>query len=282
MPKLFVIGDSFTSLSTEEEYRNHRLWTIQLSKKLKSDLFCWGCPGSSQDWLMTALHNSKNEITSEDYLVLVFTHPTRFWFFDDQPDICNPFIDEFDHIVGYERAQAVINYYKYIQRDSLDLLHQEARLGCIANMSRVRGWRNPVIINAFETDYLQNDFTNLTIAKGSLTQGPSQKELEDYTTIMNIFTEIRDPRYNHLCLDNHDVLADKLYETLVNNVELDLTQGFFEGIIKKDFLNDQEFCESQLNLNIINNAEKHRLEKFRKNNIAFYVRAGLTKLSKQW
>lgn len=281
MPKLIVIGDSFAALSQDDTQRHPRLWMSQLGRKLKADLYCWGCPGSSQDWLMTILHSAKNELTSEDYIVLVFTHPTRFWFFEDAPDVCNPFIVDFDKYVSPEKVQTVINYYKHIQRDPLDLIHQESRLGHIANMARVRGWRDPIIINAFDTDYPRDEFTNLKISKGNLTQGPSNKELEDYNKIMDTFVEIGDPRYNHMCLDNHDVLADKLYHTFTTNAELDLTQGFFENIIKTDFLSNQEFCNEQLNPYILQNVEK-RISKFRRNDVAFYIRAGLTHLSKQF
>jgi len=59
-----------------------------------------------------------------------------------------------------------------------------------------------------------------------------------------------DKRRNHLSRENHKILANKLIDSLVNNVDLDLTTGFDQAFITKDNCNSPDF---------IIDAEQHKL-----------------------
>jgi hypothetical protein len=55
-----------------------------------------------------------------------------------------------------------------------------------------------------------------------------------------------DCRYNHLCLTNHDILAEKISQALITDTPADLTTGFKSDLIDPEWFNDAEFCNSQL------------------------------------
>jgi hypothetical protein len=59
-----------------------------------------------------------------------------------------------------------------------------------------------------------------------------------------------DKRRNHMSRANHKILANKLIDSLVNNVDLDLTTGFDQAFITKDNCNSPDF---------IIDAEQHNL-----------------------
>lgn len=284
MAELYVIGDSFSYLHPDKESQNERVWSVALAKKLKCGLYNSSCAGSSQDWLIDSLYKFRNQITPDDHIVLVMTHPSRFWFFDEYPQLCNPFIIDFDRDISSGQSDAVAAYYKHIQRDTFDLRHQTARLGNIANLARVHGWRDPIIMFGFETKVMfKEDCPNLKFANGFLTQDPSVGELSAYKEILNLFSG-NDPRFNHLCLDNHDILVEKLYKTLIHGEDLDLTTGFIKDIITPDFLTNKEFCDSQLDpVGIKRLKESQRqISKYLKPVTPFVKRAGLTHLPRQF
>lgn len=284
MPELYVIGDSFSYLHPDEESQNPRIWSVALAKKLKCGLYNSSCAGSSQDWLIDSLYKFKNQITPDDYIVLVLTHPSRFWFFDEYPQLCNPFIIDFDRDITSGQSEAVAAYYKHIQRDTFDQRHQTIRLGNIANLARVNGWRDPVIMFGFETNVLfKEDYPNLKFGNGFLTQDPSVGELSAYKEVLNLFSG-NDPRFNHLCLDNHDILVDKLYNTLVHGTKLDLTTGFIRDIITPNFLEDEQFCREQLDIVRLKRLKESLKEthKYLKPITPFIKRAGLNRLPKQF
>ena len=47
-----------------------------------------------------------------------------------------------------------------------------------------------------------------------------------------------DMRYNHLCLSNHDILAEKIINALTTGERLDLTTGFIQGIYTSKLLDN--------------------------------------------
>jgi hypothetical protein len=58
-----------------------------------------------------------------------------------------------------------------------------------------------------------------------------------------------------MCLSNHAILADKLYNQIVNNQPLDLTFGFIKNIFKNNYA-DLEFADKELDLNALEHRNK--------------------------
>ena len=82
-----------------------------------------------------------------------------------------------------------------------------------------------------------------------------------------------DCRYGHLCLRNHDILAEKLLEGLESNTRPDLNKGFHRHFITPEWHKDQALIDSELNLDLV--PHFHRMAEKNKNYIPWKIRAGI-------
>lgn len=244
MSELYIIGDSFAVM--KQENINPNVWPILLSQRLGYNLSNTSCAGVSQDWLLNQLHQIRKQITPDDQLIITLSDCNRFWFFEDFPDVAEPRATELGEIIGKDRAKAAEYYFRYIQRNSLSINHQISRLGLIAHLTSLYNWKPPIILLSFQ-EYVpeQELFPNLIFSKGTLIYNVSNKELQSGNNDHFFFKGI-DVRHNHMCLSNHTILADKLYNQIVNNQPLDLTFGFLTGLLKKDYDSDTEFAKKEL------------------------------------
>lgn len=267
MSRLFVIGDSFASSPPKGD--NTMTWPRLVNEKLKnhigqeSQLINNSLIGSSQDWLWTHLQIWLNyEMTADDHLIICLTHPSRVWFLDRLPEMTNANIIDLDRWVTKEEAKAIELYIRYIQRPMIDLMNVNNRLAYVAYQVQRRKLRKPLIIKCFDQDLDQGmDFEELKIAKGSLMSDVQYHEFHDpESEVSNRYWHGVDARYNHLCLRNHEVLAEKVFQSLVTDQELDLTQGFYRNFLVDSMLDDLEFCEKELEMTVL---EKNRSNKDR-------------------
>ena len=261
MSKLYIVGDSFAATSTTL-LDGTPVWYKVLAEKLGVDqIINNSIIGAAQDFAWFSLQNWRDHITSDDYLVVILTHPGRFWFIEDDPST-----GKYDNVIGNESqfkpnvATAIKMYVEYIQRPSLDTVWLENRLGWLAYNAYLCGWRKPLIVPAFTQDIRQAiDYPNIQFAVGSLTDHVSnpeiaippesfrsKKELNDYIKKINDVNNMVDVRHNHMCLSNHEILAEKLYQSLTTGIKLDLTVGFKTEIFNKLTANDPEFIKNEL------------------------------------
>jgi hypothetical protein len=261
MSKLYIVGDSFSADSTTLKDTTP-VWYRVLAERLGVDqIINNSIIGAAQDFSWYSLQNWRNYITSDDYLVVVLTHPGRFWFIENDPSTA-----KYDNVHGYESqfppnvATAIKMYIEYIQRPTLDTVWLENRLAWLAYNTHLCKWRKPLIILGFTQDISQAvDYPDIQFSNGSLTDhvaNPeikippnffnSDKDFENYIKILDEVNNGVDVRHNHMCISNHAILADKVYESLVNNVTLDLTSGFEYEIFNKTTANDAEFVKNQL------------------------------------
>lgn len=256
--KLWIFGDSWSSHFSPED--SDRIWTRQLAQRLSHakaepvQLRNHSLIGCAPDWITEQFLKSTIEMQPEDYCIIILTSPYRYWYFEDIPSLSNWNIIDFDTVVTKEQAQAVELYIKHIQRDKLDTLHNVNRLGNIAYECAARGLRRPMIIKGFDQDLnVAESYPDLNIAQGYLTRiqygeycdKDSMAALEDKIASPNWFRGF-DCRYNHLCLSNHDILADKLLRGLLTNQSPDLTQGFIEDLIADRWWENQSLCQNEL------------------------------------
>ncbi len=236
---MWIVGDSFSHINNEDICEN--AWHLIVPKTLDLDLHNYSQGGTAQDWAWRNLRDWQFEITPADQLIIVLTHPSRFWFFEDHPTVSNHNIVDFDQVINdKDRALAAKHFIQYIQRPELDIQATDHRMGWLSNMVYKYNWKKPIIIKAFEQTIYTDLYPNLIFAKGNLYD---VSRGEDTETIEHRYCDIR---YNHLCLSNHKILADKLVDTIVNGSLLDLTTGFLEKIYSKDLLEDNNLVTSEL------------------------------------
>lgn len=256
-PRLWIFGDSWSALDPKDI--NKRTWMCQVSEQLSQhigvtvEMINSSLVGSSQDWLLNAYLKVADDIAPNDYVVLVLTSPDRYWFFEDLPSLSNINILDAEKELPKHRLAAVEGFVKHIDRPHLHLLHGTSRLALIAYTTRLRGLRRPLIVPGFDQilEHLA-EWPDLSICNGYLTAAQydeykQPEELAKLVTDRNVsYFNGYDCRYNHLCLTNHDILANKISQALITNTPADLTTDFEKDLISREWYNDTEFCNSQL------------------------------------
>lgn len=248
-PTLWIVGDSFSHINQEDICED--TWHLILPKTLNFDLHNYSQGGTAQDWAWRNLRDWQFEIKPEDQLIVVLTHPSRFWFFEDRPDVSNHNIIDFDYVINdKERALAAKYFIQYIQRPELDIQALDHKMGWLSNLVYKNNWKKPLIIKAFEQSIYTDLYPNLIFSNGSLYD---VSVAEGNRTVENRHT---DTRYNHLCLSNHKILAEKITNTITTGCELDLTTGFRQNIYTKELLENPKQTElSPAQLQIYNTSK---------------------------
>lgn len=255
MSRLFVIGDSFSASPPKGD--TTLVWPRLVCEKLQKltnkeiVLINNSLVGSSQDWIWTHLQIWLNyEMTADDYLVICLTHPSRVWFLERMPEMSNANIIDLDKHVTKEEAKAIELFIRYIQRPMIDLMNVNNRLAYVAYQTNRRKLKKPIVIKCFDQDLDQaQEFEELIIANGSLMSDVQYHEfINPEQETDNKFWHGIDARYNHLCLRNHGILADKVLHSLITQEPIDLKQGFHQNFLMESLLEDNNFCVNELNL----------------------------------
>lgn len=269
MSRLFVIGDSFAASPPKGD--NTLSWTRLIVEKLhlhygkEFTLINNSLIGSSQDWMWTHLQGWLHyEMTPEDYLVICLTHPSRVWFLERMPEMTNANIIDLDKWVSKEEAKAIELYIRYMQRPMIDLMNVNNRLAYVAYQVQRKGLKKPILIKCFDQDLDQgNEFPELKIANGSLMSDVQYHEfVNPEAEHSNNFWHGIDPRYNHMLLRNHEILAEKIVQDFINNSGVDLTTGFHKNIIAESMWDDIDFCKQELNFSVVTKNRENK-DRFR-------------------
>jgi len=251
MSNLWVLGDSYGAhFYKDEKFKTNWFWTQQLCEKLKCDHYRNFCqPGIANEYTQQMLTNIIKHVSPNDYIVLISTQPGRQWFFDQHPHMANYYNLNLVDTVGREKANAIRQY----------AIHLESERRVINSFNQFLGWvhyttdkhnLNLIIIPGFESTEGGFPISHLYNVRGSLLDVSNNEfcSSDDDNWFRNEFcgdnkTSL-DWRAGHLIKDNHYVLADKLYNTIINKEELNLSDGFKEKIIQKNI--DTDYLLSQL------------------------------------
>lgn len=258
MPKLFVLGDSFSFPHETKE----PLWPIITAKHLSEKL---GEPvevvnesviGVGQDFVWKKLDSVLQIMTPEDFLVIVLTSCNRFWVLENHPEYSNLMsVENISHVTQDPELQAaLLGFINRIWRHSLASQFQNHRLGFLSYYVLKNNLRAPVILKGFENDIDNEDkfpelnFSNHSLAKVQL------EEFEKFDGLFNKGDILMDPkywhhvdcRYNHLCLSNHKVLSEMLSGSLLSGNPVDLgSDKFYKNIITEKNCKDKDFASKE-------------------------------------
>jgi hypothetical protein len=262
---LYVIGDSFSVPPKPEDAT--LTWPQQVARGLKEqlghdvvleNLSIMGC---AQDYAWDVLQQLlEYRIKEDDHVIIALTHPSRFWYLDRMPEMTNSNIIDLDSYVTKDEANAIEYYIRYIQRPRLDLIHINNRMGYLAYQVLKKKLNRPVIMKCFGQDVDQADeWAEINWAKGVLMDDVQQWEFENADADRDAkFWYGLDGRYNHMCLSNHKILADKLVHSLLTDTTPDLTEGFVKGLIKHNALKDDDFVSKELDVATVQSNLEHR------------------------
>ena len=262
---LYVIGDSFSVPPKSTD--TTMTWPQQVARGLKDhlghdvvleNLSLMGC---AQDYCWDILQQLlEYRIEENDHIIVALTHPSRFWYLDHMPEMTNANIIDLDSFVSKDEARAIEYYIRYIQRVRLDLIHINNRLGYLAYQVLKKKLNRPIIMKCFGQDVDQaSEWQEINWANGILMDDVQQWEFEDMDADRDAkFWYGLDGRYNHMCLSNHKILADKLIHSLLTDTAPDLTKGFVKGLIKEDALRDDDFVAKELDVATVRSNLEHR------------------------
>jgi hypothetical protein len=264
MQRLIILGDSFSVPRGVDDPAE--TWVNTLGQHI-SELT--GKPvetkngsmvGSAQDWVWQQLINYMPYSTPDDYLMICLTHPSRFWFLKDLPQMTNVGIIDIDQWIDRDQERAIEGYLRYIQRPELDTQFMIQRMGWLAYQVKSRGLRRPLMVKCFRQEVGESaDYSELNWANGNLFDNIQFHEFEDPSDEKNTdYWYGIDCRYNHMLLSNHRILTPRVADALVNDSTLDLTHGFIQGAIKEDSLEDQDFVNQELCPHIVEEMWKRR------------------------
>jgi len=256
--KLFVLGDSFSAQrpGTADAPTWHKLTADLLSEHhgepvhlINSSLigsaqdFCWGI---LQEWFFNGA------IGPDDYIVIALTHPSRYWFLDRLPELTNANIIDLDRHISQEEATAIELFIKHIQRPSLDTMLLVNRMAYLALMVNEHKLHRPLMLKCFsQVVGAAEEFEELNWCQGNLFENIQRDEFANNTLEINdVFWRGLDGRFNHMCLSNHKILAEKLADSLINNTVLDIRSGFIKNIIPEDWETNVEFQKTELDYEI--------------------------------
>ena len=226
MRNLFIFGDSF-SQNFDEEWA----WTRALGKQLKVDsLYNASAVGVANDWILLKLRKQLVNITKDDVVVVILTAPNRSWLIEKYPEYSNYLIANLDDFISKEEAASIKNYVLNIQRDDIDLFRFEHQVAWIKQIQQNAGF-DLLVIPGFP---LNIDYTGLIEVVGDLSSSVSSAEFIN-DCYWDWYSQGIDTRYNHLCKDNHEILAGKCVKSLLTKEPLDLAVGFKRSILKIDF-----------------------------------------------
>lgn len=232
MTNLVIFGDSFTENDFEKavpeqskiEYDSyHNNWTNQLANKLSVNEINYGMGGTSIEYSLTKFYDYiRDNDVSNDICIFALTSPQRqYWgdfykrktFTDFDFDIDDSIDDNILHWV-IDNEQMSKMEARWI--NATCMLHNFAYL-----------FKKMIILNCFSTDIVMQDLyryikpnNEVLVVKGSLRKHISSNEYIHEEPLW-------DPRPNHISDANHKILADEIYNAIVNDTELDLTNILF-------------------------------------------------------
>jgi len=242
-PSLWIFGDSFSVPGKVEDSDDLIAWQwgLNLANKLHMVANFIAEYGVSNEWIILQLNSYLKEFKPGDKIIVQTTQANRFPFLDDTPSLSNMQGVEQSSIKGLltkEQYKAISLYYKHIQTDEKDQLRHEANISFLNTMKWLLSQNNIelVIIPGFAHPKVvplpgpQIIGTLQTISKNEFITNKAGEKwyARGYP----------DTRLNHICKDNHEILADRLYEYLKNKRTLDLATGYRSTFLSVD-LEDQ-------------------------------------------
>jgi hypothetical protein len=214
MPKLWLYGDSFT-LHDKADVNS---WPALLAQKLCVPQYTVNAyAGASNDWIFYMLTTTISEMSIGDYVVVQTTQKHRQWFFESQPSVSNYWIKDLEKFVAPDKVKAVDMYIEHLQRDQIDDIRWTQFSLALERLTRLIDV-NFLILPGFN---LVNGVAG-TLATVSDDEFLVSERIQPYFDSYNGI----DPRSNHLSPNNHQVLADKIFNFFNVGQPIDLTSNF--------------------------------------------------------
>ena len=272
MNKLFVVGDSFSAPPKEGD--PFLPWYAQAAQQLNMNCLNFSGIGVSQDWCWWKMAQDLDRITTEDPILVVLTHPGRYWYFDDKPQMTNPNIVNIDRELTPDQMEAVKGYMMQIQRPPLDIQQLSHRLGWLQAQCQLRKLKPAQILCAFplyiKTPFPMDEHVNwdnyshIKISNGDLLTHVETPEMVKGLSEYDLWQGY-DCRYNHMIKSNHKLLAETVAEAIDNQQSIDLMKpNWTKEVLDRSVFDNDKFIDQELDRTAMENRVNYLKTEFQK------------------
>ena len=232
MTTLYMYGDSFGA-----DWRTDWQWHRQLVSRLNMNgvniqrVVNQCVSGCSNDYSFDMF--TKDTQQPGDVVIFLLTDISRQTYWWDKPHVGN-----LRSITETETAQelkatepdkynAALDYWLHLNDYHVNFRRLEQLVYSLRVMQIERELKFQMI-PCFPVDI---NWTDQVEVIGNLTESVCDREFADESVIEEWYGTSIDTRANHMTIDNHTVLANKVYAALMNNHTIDLTKDFTTGFL---------------------------------------------------
>jgi hypothetical protein len=230
---LWVFGCSF---SVGSKFHNNKLWKYPenwidiVAKNLGiTNVNNFAQFGVSNEFIFKSFGENFGNFRSGDYVLIQTTSPIRKWFFEDHPNHSN-ITNMRSGTFSSAEESALKSYLTVLQNDNFDDILYTQFLYAVSYF----------IINKPTVKFLiLPGFGDAPNVDGNLAK-IGEHEFDSESTLNKFYdTHHWDPRLNHMTYNNHQILAQKVTEYLLNKDNtIDLINGFENNLYNKDYIGE--------------------------------------------
>lgn len=232
MTTLYIYGDSFGA-----DWKTDWQWHRQLVSKLnmngvRIDRVVNQCVcGCSNDYSFDMF--TKDRQKPGDVVIFLITGIDRQTYWWDKPYLCNlKSITETEaakdlKATDTDKYNAALDYWIHLDNYHLNFRRLEQLVYSLRVMQIERELKFQMI-PCFPAEI---NWTDQIEVIGNLTDTVCDGEFVTLDDAEEWYSTSMDTRANHMVLDNHTVLANKVYSALVHNEKIDLTKDFQRGFL---------------------------------------------------
>jgi len=237
MSKLWIFGDSYSipiaflkeafAIKAKIDPTIYTTnWIEEVTKKIPvKELEVFSQFGVSNEWIFKKVFEQVKNFKTNDCVIVQLTNSNRHWFFKDKPTESNIVqgLAHPDH--SKDKRKAIEGYIKYLDNDHMNDIIYTSMI--YSFMYLKIGMPNIKIL-------LLPGWGSAPETIGNLTNNVCDAEFDNKETQEVFYSETGfDRRLNHMSIDNHYILADKIADYFNNNIPVDLTTGFETNIYTK-------------------------------------------------
>jgi len=233
---LWTFGDSF--INTYSRMPIGENWTQMLAKKLGMELKDFGLSGSSLEYSTFQYTEHYDEIKEGDIVIVALTaFGARKWLNINDIRIQTPHrLESAEDLTEQDKQHYSRVFAEHDIRTTASLF--TLFMHSLSDLKKQKGVK-VVALPCFEHGTLYLDglsLTNIPKVKGNLRHHISDHEVKGSSEQKQCL-QFDDPRVNHMEKCNHIILAEKVYESLINDTDIDLTTGFHAEVLNaNDFV----------------------------------------------
>jgi len=237
---IWTFGDSFAKHFKESKYFNHldQSYVEQVSRALDQSVKSFAKPLLTLEHTYENFNKLRNELSKKDIVIVALTNVDRRYFWKNQP---------LKTLYLNDNEQDAVNYYREYLSNQLELqaTFLENFLYNLNALTKKLELHTIVMPSFNDSNVILKTFNNfdyLHISNCSLAE-VSFKEFKPGHMITDMMDDLR---VNHLCRNNHTILAKKIINNITNKDPLDLTFGFESDFLTNQMLKDPEFTKDQM------------------------------------